>query len=359
MKIIGLMEDYMRLKRYKKKNKTMNKKQASKKQDILVDTDDKEQRRATRLGAIIAIVAIIGTMGSLFIKMTYNLINVWPNQGIIFKYFQLLFLLTLSTLVIMFVDIVLYVLSDLKRYNILNKNYRQFDQESDNRYMYLQQDFSFNIIMLVFVFSIYLPLSSIYEEGVVKCMMLLFSHLFIFYGIFFAIKWIKDRTKKEKIKLVVKSLKWMFMTFICYGITLIFIVNNESTIGVSYNPDGLVEIWNTSSKDYDRLDIEISNRNDEIIYTKSVEEGNLLLAMEEKYINIKTGSEDVEEGVLLNNEWIHWKYSLDLTELINQSGEYYISIEVYQDGKRVSLINTLSVENEEYIFAKDSLEKEY
>ena len=149
------------------------------------------------------------------------------------------------------------------------------------------------------------------------------------------------------------------MAFVCYCVTLIFIVNNEAIISVSYNPDGMVEICNTSSKDYGKLDIEISNRNDEIIYTKSVEEGNLLLAMEEKYINIKTGSEDVEEGVLLNNEWKHWKYRLDLTEIINQSGEYYISIEVYQDGKRVSLINTLSVENEEYIFAKDSMEKEY
>ena len=138
--------------------------------------------------------------------MMYNLINIWTKQGIIFMYFQLLFLLTLSTLVIIFMDIVLYVLSDLKRYNTLDKNYRQFDQESDNRYIYLQQDFSFYIIMLFFVFSIYLPLSSMYGKGVAKCAMLLFSLLIIFFEILFAIKWIKDRTKKEKIKVVEKFL---------------------------------------------------------------------------------------------------------------------------------------------------------
>lgn len=49
----------------------------------------------------------------------------------------------------------------------------------------------------------------------------------------------------------------------------------------------------------------------------------------------------------------------DLKEVINESGEYCVSITVHQNGKSAFLINSLSVENKEYIFAKDSMEKDY
>ena len=56
---------------------------------------------------------------------------------------------------------------------------------------------------------------------------------------------------------------------------------------------------------------------------------------------------------------LHWKYMFDLKEVINESGVYCVSITVHQDGKSAFLINSLSVENKEYIFAKDSMEKDY
>ena len=60
-------------------------------------------------------------------------------------YLQALFSFALSTSVIIFIDIVLYVISDLKRYNTLDQNYKQYDQESDNRYMYLLSDFRYTV----------------------------------------------------------------------------------------------------------------------------------------------------------------------------------------------------------------------
>lgn len=128
---------------------------------------------------------------------------------------------------------------------------------------------------------------------------------------------------------------------------------------VSYNADGIVEICNTSAENYNGLDIEIWNMDGEKIYTESVEKEKLLFAREDKYVNNEVEGEKVAEGILINSECLHWKYMFDLKEVINESGVYCVSITVHQDGKSAFLINSLSVENKEYIFAKDSMEKDY
>lgn len=175
MKTVVLMEEYMRKKKHKKKNKNMKKREIQKmqvenqqevlgadvdknqvenQQEILVDAAEKEQRRTTRLGAIIAIVAVIGTLCAFLFKMTISSLNVWSEQGVMYWYLQALFSFALSTSVIIFIDIVLYVISDLKRYNTLDQNYKQYDQESDNRYMYLLSDFRIYTIMRICITKI-------------------------------------------------------------------------------------------------------------------------------------------------------------------------------------------------------------
>ena len=86
----------MRKKKHKKKNKNMKKREIQKmqvenQQEILVDAAEKEQRRTTRLGAIIAIVAVIGTLCAFLFKMTISSLNVWSEQGVMYWYLQALF----------------------------------------------------------------------------------------------------------------------------------------------------------------------------------------------------------------------------------------------------------------------------
>lgn len=116
----------MRKKKHKKKNKNMKKREIQKmqvenqqevlgadvdknqvenQQEILVDAAEKEQRRTTRLGAIIAIVAVIGTLCAFLFKMTISSLNVWSEQGVMYWYLQALFSFALSTSVIIFIDI--------------------------------------------------------------------------------------------------------------------------------------------------------------------------------------------------------------------------------------------------------------
>ncbi len=343
----------------------VDKTQVENRQEILGDAAEKEQRRTTRLGAIIAIVAVIGTVCAFLFKMTISSLNVWSEQGIMYWYFQALFSFALSISVIIFADIVMYVISDLKRYNTLDHNYKKYDKESDSRYVYLLNDFNIYTIMLFFVFILSFPLSTIYGEKDQKWSGILLSCLCGLVGIVFVVRWAKAKDKKEikriLLKVGEKIAKWMFVAFFCFTISVVFIVNNKATISVSYNADGIVEICNTSAESYNGLDIEIWNKDGEIIYTESVEKEKLLFAREDKYFNNEVAGEKVVEGILINSECLHWKYMFDLKEVINEADKYCVSITVYQNGKSVYLINSLSVdeENNEYTFAKDSMYKVY
>lgn len=169
----------------------------------------------------------------------------------------------------------------------------------------------------------------------------------------------KEEIKRILLKVGGKIAEWMFVALLCFTISAIFIVNNKATISVSYNADGIVEICNTSAENYNGLDIEIWNMDGEKIYTESVEKEKLLFAREDKYVNNEVEGEKVAEGILINSECLHWKYMFDLKEVINESGEYCVSITVHQDGKSAFLMNSLSAENKKYIFAKYSMEKDY
>lgn len=347
-----------------KKNRNMKKREIQAVQEeILVDVADKEQRKTTRLGAIIAIVAVIGAAYGFLFKITIGFLNVWSENGIIYWYMQILFLLILAMLIIIFFDIVLYVLSDLKRYNTLAQNYKQYDQQSDNKYMRLLNDFRFYTIMLFFVLELSVPLATIYTDNFPKWVMILFTCLDTVGGIVFGVPWIKRKNKEEVKKMILnagrKIGKLIIIVAYCLSIGSIFVVNNKATISVNYSAGGIVDISNTSAESYTELNIEIHNWDNKIIYTESVEKEKLLFAREDKYVNNEIDGKKVAEGLLINCERIHWRYILDLKEAITEPGKYYVLITAHQDGKRVCLINSFLVENKEYVFAEDEMEKEY
>lgn len=337
--------------------------QAENQQEMLVDDVDKEQRRATRLGAIIAIVAIVGALCTFLFKMTINSLNIWSERGIIYWYLQSLFSLALSTSVIIFIDIVWYVISDLKRYNTEASDYKQYDSVSDTRYKYLLNDFKIYIIMLILVVMVSIPLSIIYTEEGERWSSILASCFCAFLGMALLVIWIKDKSREDIKKALFfvgeKIWKWVIVGFLCLAIGVIFVANNKAIINVKYNINGTVEICNTSSENYSGMDIVICNMADEKIYEKSVEKEELLFAKEEKYVNDSVGGKKVAEGILINDEWLHWKYIFDLKEAMSEPGKYYMSIIAHQDGKSALLVNSFLVDEKEYIFAQDHIEKEY
>ena len=366
-------------KKHKKKNKSSKQEQVKKQQKILLEkidveqiegrqemlTDDveKEQRRNTRLGAIIAIVAIVGTACAFLFKMTVNTLNVWSEHGVTYWYLKGLFLSALSISVIIFIDIVIYVISDLKRHNISNENYKQYDQISDEKYKNLLTEFKIYILMLFFIYSLVIPLSAIYVESEQRWSSIVASVFCLFFVIRLFVMWMKGKSrediKKSLINVIEKSGKLAFVGLLCLILGLVFVTNTTTTVKVKYELDGIVEICNTSAENYYGLDIAICNMDDEQIFEKSVEKEELLLAKEDKYVKDEVDGKKGAEGILLNSEWLHWKYIFDLKEIVDEQGKYYISVMVYQKGKSALLLNSFLVEENEYTFAQDSIEKEY
>ncbi len=349
----------------KAKNRERQNQQEENQQKLPIDDSDIEERRATRLGAIIAIVAVIGTLCAFLFKLTTATINVWSEQGIIYRYLQLLFLCSLSIAVIVFIDIVVFIINDLKRYNISGEDYRKYDYESDNRYMHLLSDFRMYMIILVCIVALVIPLSAKLGNGIQKWGSIVVSCVYAILGIILAVQWLKHSSKEVNMRkiftIVGKMVKMLFVALLCYIVGAVFIINSKATIKVSYNNSGTVEIYNTSTEDYKGLDINVYNMYGEIIYMEAVEKEDLLFAREDKYVSVNDEADGrkIEEGVVVNSELLHWKYKFNLKEVIKESGEYYISIVVHQDSKSVKLINTFCVENKEYTFAKDSMEKDY
>ncbi len=337
--------------------------QVENQQEVLPDEVDKEQRRTTRLGAIIAIVAIVGALCTFLFKMTINTLNVWSKQGLIYWYLQVLFLSALSISVIIFIDIVTYVICDLKRHNIVKQNYKQYDEISDGKYENLLTEFKMYISMLFLIYSLAIPLSGIYADKEQKWSSIVATIVLVISGILFLVRWIKKQSREDIKKVlkyvVVKIIKGVLVGLFCLAIGITFVTNNKAMIEIDFNKAGIIEICNTSADSYKGLEIKICNMDDDVIYEKSVEKEDVLLAREFKYIKDENDGKKVAEGIIVNSEWLHWKYIFELKKIMNESGKYYISITVHQEGKSVVLLNSFLVDDKEFIFAQDNIQKEY
>lgn len=332
-------------------------------EEVKQNQSDWEHRRTTRLGAILAIIAVIGALGTIVLKLTMGFLNIWSQNGFIYWYFQTLFSMTLSMIVIMVINIVQFVLADLRRYNILDCNYKHYDEKSDAAYLLLLSDFKIYIRILFILFTLIIPLSVLYSEKSQRWIGIMVSGVLIVAVAILFIDWIRHKSieeiKQGVVPVWIKIAKLVFTGLICYIVGTAFVINGKETIHINYSTNGYVEIDNTSSTNYDELKIEIFDKNDKLIYNESINKSKLLFAREEKYIINEVDENKIVEGLSLGSELLHWKYVFDLASKVEDVGQYYIAITVNQGTKRVVVENMFNVVNNDYTFAKSSIDKDY
>lgn len=98
-------------KHHKKKTKTKKKiwrEQQELRQDMEKEEEEKEHRRTTRMAAIVAILALAGTVLIFLYKMALKVLNVWVETGVIYQYFKMFISLILAIMVMILIDIVFY-----------------------------------------------------------------------------------------------------------------------------------------------------------------------------------------------------------------------------------------------------------
>lgn len=328
---------------------------------IINNTDDKEQRRITRLGAIIAIVAVIGTVCTVVFKLCVNALNIWAVQGVIYWFLWVVFFLTFSTAIIVFCRLIIFVICDLMRYNIIDENYKKYDAESDVSYNsfifdsktylgFLMCAFSITTIVLLFIGG-----ESDRIAGI--CMVIAVVFLGIV-GLFFYVKSHRKQIISQLGMLLCKLGIWFLVGFMSLGIALVWTTNIKGNVTIRYEMSGVIEMCNTSTNHLDNLEVTISDEEKNIIWDKCILSEDMLYAIERVDI-YREKDGNIEDVRKLNTELQHWKYSLNISEIVEKEGKYHIYLQLKTGEKNVKIDNYFTKDETGFVYAVDYIEKEY
>ncbi|GLB28124.1 hypothetical protein LAD12857_00470 [Lacrimispora amygdalina] len=323
-------------------------------------------RRGNRFVGVLSLLVITGTIFSVVFKIMMKVINVWPTEGIVYQYMQVLMSFLVTSLIIVIFRAVYYCLFDLQRYDVKRIDLNHLDEKSDNSYAKLIWYFKFCLVICMMGLVASSPIV-LFDEGT-KVNFITGSILIVviiliccMIGISQAIKLIKTR----KIEFIKNIMKDFFMFIIIavsvYLIGLKLVISNASMIQAEFKNDGFVVINLESSENYADIDILIYDGNNQLLWKHSVDDTELLKAKEDKYISGSSNeiTKSKSQGILINSEILYSYYSLDLNKIINSmAGNYFIEIISQEKGKKVQLINSF-VYDDTFTYSKDKMEKEY
>ncbi|MEY8355050.1 hypothetical protein AALB39_17045 [Lachnospiraceae bacterium 54-53] len=354
-----------RRKRSKKTNnktlKNMNVIAKQNEEKVNKENTDYEQRRSNRLGAIIGILALIGAILIIVFNILINAINAWPLQGYTYQYMQFLFVIVVTSIILLIFRAVTYCYYDLKRHNIMDLDHVKYDIKSDQIYFLIIEDvkiyFSFMIIILYVLFPI-----QRFEEKNIKDSIL--GGIFISIPIIFAIAviYFKRKSILTWIVAILKRLGFIiFFGFLVYYTGFLLVTSKNATLSVVYGTDGNVKI-NNESGEYTGFKIYIYDlQTEQLVWTNTIKESDVFKAKEVIKVNDKVSNvKGKSEGVLLNSEILFSSCEINLDDLkeISLNKQYYILIISEQEGKSLQLINTFT-KDKGYTFAQDKMMKQY
>ncbi len=267
-------------------------------------------------------------------------------------------MLTGSYLFNVLIEIVAFILNDLKRYDLFNYDFKKYDKISDEKYSLIIHDFKIYSLFMICASALIIPLNIPYSENLQRISSIIVSVLFFVYCVFLLYQKRKNITRIVLCEFGRKIFRWLFTACICFLISLSLIGNNNATIDVKFSTNGFIEITNSSSYSFEKLKIEVYDE-EKMIAEKEIEEKALLFAKENKYINSEVKNSTIAEGASLKDEILHWKSEINLTDMVEKDGQYAIVIISTQKGKKVILSNMFNVESGIFKFAKNRLMKSY
>lgn len=333
--------------------------------ETIEENADREQRRTTRIGTILAAVVMVGALCTILCKIMMSFLNLWIEKGIWYRVYQVGIILAFTVSLLICFDIVLYVLIDLKRYNLLDSKHKKYDEISDKFYFRLIDDIKIYMILLAIFILLYIPFSIIYEseKGKIIQILIYFFGLVavICVGIYSKIKngQIAEVKKIKVSDILQRVFILLIASVICWCVGTFLNFNNIDTIKIDFSSEGAIIVDHESQEEYGGMDIEIDDMEGGQIYKESVEKGKLLLAKEDEYTSRESRDEITDKAASIKGEKLYWRYIFDLREIIHEPGKYYIKITVYQNEEQVLLINSVILEEKQYTYTLDNMEKEY
>lgn len=339
------------------------------------EIEDKCDRRSIRLSTIVAIVVILGSISLFLFKLANAAINQWPEKVNAYSvYFMILFIAPLSVALIVLFDIIVYILVDLKRYDVLQTVYKSFDIESDKKYSKMIRDFKIGIWINLFVLSGIFPVSFIYDEqrevlnvviGIVFFSILVLALIVI--AIARLVGYVKTKDKymrKEKRNLIFYNLgtigKTVLLGVFIFTVALALTQRSTARMDASFTNRGLMTLENESDEEQGTLFFKVYDNDHNILLEKTVDQSAFLFAKESKMVKNEIREGLIVKATSLDSERLYWKYIFDLKDLRLREGTYCVSIKYEQKNREIEINNMFSIGKfNKFEFANDRMEKEY
>ena len=304
------------------------------------------------MSIVLVVVAAMGTFLVAVIKVSRNYIDIYAPGGVITNMFTWLYVFTASATVLLLFFVLRFIFFDINRYNVLYVDYKRYDFLSDENYNFLIELFSlcFSVISYFFVaiLSVFLIKGSI-EEKV--------AGIIVFIVLFSIAYWgVKTIIKRKLYKI---AGIWIILSIILY-LCLGHLVNSKSSKAeIVFQDSGEVIICNEGFNKENKLVIKMYDEKLVPVCEININEEELLYAKEHSVAYNFVGEDSVEEGLLISEQTIYWKYIFDIKKYVNDSGTYYIYITIKDDNGEVHFKNMFRYFESDYVFTKDKLNKEY
>ena len=324
--------------------------------------EDYEQRRTTRLGAVLAIVVVVGTICTVIFQLCVNVLNMWAIQGLIYRCLQITIFATFSIIIILFYRLIVFIICDLMRYNVSDENCRKYDMKSDASYDLLVCDCRVYLILLTVVLMVIIVVLSLNgdEADKVAGIFLVFAILVVGLS---AIYWCVKKQRKKILlhirEIVIKMGIWILVGVMSFCIALVLLVNHKGEVEIEFDTNGKIDICNSSSINLDNIVVTIYDESGNIIYDKYIASENMLYAIERVDVYEEKDGAKIADVMMINTELQHWRYQFDVNDILELEGKYRIFLQIEVDRKQVKLENNIIKDADGFRYTVNSITKEY
>ena len=363
------------------KKKTAKKKQDTKniysevQETICKSKDnDEEQRRSTRIAALLVIVAAVWAICNFSWKLLAKTILVVPQTGVLFWWIVGGFSIIVASALIILIYILDFIVTDLQRYNLKNPDYQSCDEKSDIRFQSLVDNTIIHLQMIYIYIASSLVIDAICSDGWERVEFIIIIIIIIILFLVLLYKY-RKKMKKDKVWKTLKKYGCKFIILVIVSsLCLVFVINivypKTATINVLFESDGQIVLYNSSGEFEYNMQIEVDGA-EGVVYKNNVEISNedipnLLRSREEVYgigVNNKEKDEKKDNGVIMEKEQLCWKYFFDLNNEVDKKLDegrmYYIVITVDRDKKSYEVVNQFYKENDQYVFCTENITKTY
>ncbi|MEQ2626230.1 hypothetical protein AAAY24_06245 [Faecalibacillus faecis] len=319
-------------------------------------------RRNSRTTILLSVLASVIALFKFMLKIAYNSINNWPIElGFLSILIRGAGLFIVSVYFLLVWDIINFIISDLKRNDILDEEYKLFDKISDQKFSLLTKDFKF-FLQISFIICLILGLIilAIGEEWK-SFIIILFCFVIISY---ITLKsWYKKsdkNAKKNQISFIVNRLLWAITLTSVFGLGIgsLIISNISYKADINYNNNGIVNIQNIGA--FEKTTITIVDSKNNNIYEKKLNKDELLYAQNNViHVSKLDNGRKIESIVNLSKEDVSWRYKFDLRKLQLDGQQYSIKIVLYKEKSEAQITNTFNITQNGYMFTRNSIESEY